>query len=129
MSEEAAAVAKRVVQKRKGPAAKTAGRRTRGTGSAGRRPKAVPMSAPRAAGPAASAPDVWIAQYVYAGPGGETRLAVRRICARGRDNARAVALKAAPGEEFLLTVVPESDDQFLGLVRLRALAARDGRAG
>lgn len=72
-----------------------------------------------------SQPMIWVAQYVYAGPDGGTHLAVKRIRARSRDDARTVAERAAPGEEYLLTLVPESDDQFLGHVRLKAMAAKD----
>lgn len=70
----------------------------------------------------------WVAQYLFPGPDGETRLVVRKIRAKDRESAEAVALKAAPAEEFALTLVPESDDQFLGQVRHRALAAKARRS-
>lgn len=69
----------------------------------------------------------WIAQFLYPGPDGKTRLAVRRIRAIDRDSAEAAALRAAPKDEFVLTLVPESDDQFLGQVRHRVLAAKAKR--
>lgn len=73
-------------------------------------------------------PRVWIAQFLYPGAEGETRLAVRKIKALDRDSAEAVALRAAPKGEFVLTLVPESDDQFLGQVRHRVLAAKAKRS-
>ncbi len=73
-------------------------------------------------------PCFWIAQYLYPGPDGETRLVVRKIRAKDRESAEAVALKGAPAQEFCLTLVPESDDQFLGQVRHRALAAKARRS-
>jgi len=79
-------------------------------------------------GEAPKSPRIWVAQYLYPGPGGEGRLAVRKIRAKDRESAEAVALRAAPWEEFVLTLVPESDDQFLGQVRHRALAAKARRS-
>jgi len=73
-------------------------------------------------------PSFWVAQYLYPGPDGETRLVVRKIRAKDRVSAEAVALKGAPAEEFSLTLVSESDDQFLGQVRHRALPAKARRS-
>ncbi|MDX1482921.1 MAG: hypothetical protein R3229_00450 [Alphaproteobacteria bacterium] len=51
-------------------------------------------------------------------------MVVRQVRALDASRARRIAVNAAPEGEFMLTLVPESDEQFLGQVRLRALAAR-----
>lgn len=65
----------------------------------------------------------WIASFVYANAAGAAAVAIRRIRARDEEQARELALKAPPGEEFMLSIIPESDEQFLGQVRLKAQAA------
>ena len=71
---------------------------------------------------------IWTAYFVYAGTAGTANIAIRRIRARDGEKAREVALKAPPGEEFMLTIMPESDEQFLGQVRLKAISAAENRA-
>lgn len=70
----------------------------------------------------------WTAYFVYAGATGSAKVAILRIRARNGERAREVALKAPPGEEFMLTIMPESDEQFLGQVRLKAISAAENRA-
>ena len=70
----------------------------------------------------------WVAQYLYPRPDGGARLVVRRIRAMDREAAESVALKGAPADEFSLTLVPESEAQFLGQVRHRALVAKTRRS-
>lgn len=91
-------------------------------------PEKTPVSPTSKGKEAPSKSGCWVAQYLYPGPDGETRLVVRKIRAKDRESAEAVALKGAPAEEFALTLVPESDDQFLGQVRHRALAAKARRS-
>lgn len=66
----------------------------------------------------------WTACFVYPSATPETAdIAIRRIRARDEERAREIALKSPPGEEFILTITPESDEQFLGQVRLKARSA------
>ncbi|MGY9005490.1 MAG: hypothetical protein ACKVJQ_05255 [Alphaproteobacteria bacterium] len=47
----------------------------------------------------------------------------KTIRAASMDAARQLALKLAPGEEFMLSMHAESDEQFLGQVRLTAMSS------
>jgi len=71
---------------------------------------------------------IWTACFVYANAARTANIAIRRIRARDDEKAKEIALKAPPGEEFMLTIVPESDEQFLGQVRLKALTTAENRA-
>ncbi len=62
----------------------------------------------------------WIAHYVYPSQDGNAISAERLVEADSEDEARDRAAKMAPADEFLLTLSPVSDDQFLGTVRQRA---------
>ena len=70
----------------------------------------------------------WTACFVYAAASGTAKIAIRRIRASDEEKAREVALKFPPGEEFMLTIAPESDEQFLGQVRLKAISAAQNRS-
>lgn len=62
----------------------------------------------------------WLAYYVYPTPSGGAATAERTVRANDEAEARDRAAKMAPAEEFVLTLSPISDDQFLGTVRQRA---------
>lgn len=70
---------------------------------------------------------IWTACFVYANAAGTANIAIRRIRANDEEKAREIALKTPPGEEFMLTIVPESDEQFLGQVRLKAISSAENR--
>ena len=70
-----------------------------------------------------SLPDTWIAQFIYAAPDGGARLSLMTIKAATANEARAIAAAHPPAEEFMVTVYPRSDEQFLDQVRLKALIA------
>jgi hypothetical protein len=89
-----------------------------------RRPAAAVKSKPLSK----QAPRNWTAYFVYADATGNAKVAILRIRARNGEKAREIALKAPPGEEFMLTIMPESDEQFLGQVRLKAISAAENRA-
>ncbi len=103
------------------------------------RPKATRKTAPKAKAARRSAAvkpkvepgrdgRIWTACYVYAGVGGIVTMAIRKIRAGDGEKAREIALKTPPGEEFMLTMVPQSDEQFLGQVRLKAKASAENAA-
>ena len=71
---------------------------------------------------------IWTACYVYAGVDGTASMTIRKVRACDGEKAREFALKTPPGEEFVLTMVPESDEQFLGQVRLKAISAAENMA-
>jgi hypothetical protein len=63
----------------------------------------------------------WIAHYIYAAEDGSARSRIRKIQATDYDAAVQFAANDSPAEEFVVSVYPESDDQYLGLVRGAAL--------
>lgn len=63
----------------------------------------------------------WIAHYIYAADDGSARTRIRKIAATDYDTAVQLAANDSPGEEFVVSVYPESDEQFLGLVRGAAM--------
>ncbi|MDH5557803.1 MAG: hypothetical protein OEZ03_10650 [Alphaproteobacteria bacterium] len=63
----------------------------------------------------------WIAHYIYAADDGSARTRIRKILAADYDAAVQLAANDSPGEEFVVSVYPESDDQYLGLVRGAAM--------
>ncbi len=64
---------------------------------------------------------IWIAHYIYACEDGGARTCTRKIKAVDYDTALEFAAGDSPAEEFVVSVYPESEDQFLGLVRGSAL--------
>ena len=71
----------------------------------------------------------WIIQYVYMDADGKTRVSLDTLAAPTRDEARDRAARGAPADEFLVTVQAESDEQYLGTVRHRAMTLAAGRPG
>jgi hypothetical protein len=65
----------------------------------------------------------WTAQFIYADAAGDTQISLMTIEAKSADSARRFAAAHAPAEEFMVSVYPCSDEQFLGQVRLKALDA------
>ena len=64
----------------------------------------------------------WIVQFVFEGPEGETEVSLTRIDAPTKEKAAELAAGMAPGENFVIaSVMPESEDQFLGTVKHQAL--------
>lgn len=64
----------------------------------------------------------WIVQYVFQDDRGKTKLSIITVTAPSHEAAKAYAVKHAPGKEFILSLHPESGEQFLGQVRHKALA-------
>lgn len=77
-----------------------------------------------AAAPRTRAPDRrnWIVQYVFQDDSGKTKLTIVTVTAPGYEAAKAYAVEHAPGKEFILSLHPESGEQFLGQVRHKAWA-------
>lgn len=63
----------------------------------------------------------WIAHYIYASDDGSARTRIRKIKAADYDAAVQYAANDSPAEEFVVSVYPESEDQYLGLVRGAAI--------
>ncbi len=63
----------------------------------------------------------WIAHYIYAHPDGSARTRTRKISANDYDTAVRYAAGNSPAEEFVVSVYPETDEQFLGMVRGAAM--------
>jgi hypothetical protein len=63
----------------------------------------------------------WIAHYIYASADGSARTRTQKIQAVDYDAAVQFAANDSPAEEFVVSVYPESDDQYLGLVRGAAM--------
>lgn len=82
--------------------------------------QAVTATAPKAASRRTS---TWIAEYIYAGADGSALIAHLTIAAASAAEARAVAAASPPAPEFMVSIHPCSDEQILGQVRHRALAA------
>lgn len=62
----------------------------------------------------------WIIEYVYQGEGGKTAVSFSKISAPNEEIARNMAVKRAPFEEFMVTIHPQSDEQYLGSVERQA---------
>lgn len=86
-------------------------------------PANQPAKRPPASQPVKAKRRKWVANYVYADGDGKAGIAVKVITAASKDDARAIAEANAPGDEFVLTLHPQSDEQMLGQVRHQALAA------
>ncbi len=63
----------------------------------------------------------WIAHYIYAHADGSARTRTRKISASDYDTAVQFAAGNSPAEEFVVSVYPESDEQYLGMVRGAAM--------
>ncbi len=63
----------------------------------------------------------WIAHYIFASEDGGARTRTRKIRAVDYDAAVQFAASDSPAEEFVVSVYPESEDQYLGLVRGAAM--------
>ena len=64
----------------------------------------------------------WIVEFVFEGAEGGTEVSLTRVEAETREEATQLAAAKAPAEEFVIaSVVPESDDQFLGAVKHQAI--------
>ncbi len=64
----------------------------------------------------------WNVQYVFQDDAGKTKLSIITVTASSYEAAKAYAVSHAPGKEFILSLHPESGEQFLGQVRHKALA-------
>ena len=67
----------------------------------------------------------WIAHYIYASDDGSARTRTQKIQAVDYDTALQFAANDSPAEEFVVSVYPESEEQYLGLVRGAAMRMRD----
>ena len=63
----------------------------------------------------------WIAHYIFATEDGSARTRTSKIQAVDYDTALQYAANDSPAEEFVVSVYPESDEQYLGLIRGAAL--------
>ncbi len=70
----------------------------------------------------------WIIEYVYEGADGKTRISIDRLNAPTKEEAIKKAAEIAPADEFLVSAYSESDEQFLGAVRGKAMAM-SGKTG
>lgn len=102
------------------PAARCKAPRPRRGKAKARRDKPAPATAPKAASRRTA---TWIAEYIYAGADGSALIAHLTIAAASAAEARAVAAANPPASEFMVSIHPCSDEQILGQVRHRALAA------
>ncbi|TDI60045.1 MAG: hypothetical protein E2O94_02295 [Alphaproteobacteria bacterium] len=77
-----------------------------------------------AAAPRRALPDRrnWMVQYVFQDDAGKTMLSIITVTAPSYEAAKAYAVEHAPGKEFILSLHPDSGEQFLGQVRHKALA-------
>lgn len=66
----------------------------------------------------------WIAHYIYAADDGSARTRTRKIRAADYEAAVQFAAGESPAREFVVSVYPESDDQYLDLVRGAAMRIR-----
>lgn len=73
--------------------------------------------------PAVHGSKIWTAQFIYADAAGETQVSLMTIEAQSAEDARNFAAAHAPADEFMVSIHPCSDEQFLGQVRLKALEA------
>lgn len=63
----------------------------------------------------------WIAHYIYAANDGNARTRTRKIKAVDYDAAVQFAAGNSPAKDFVVSVYPESEDQYLDLVRGAAM--------
>ncbi|MFH1803558.1 MAG: hypothetical protein ABID63_01560 [Pseudomonadota bacterium] len=62
---------------------------------------------------------VWIVEFIY-DDAGVTRIRTAKVNAPDYDTARGFALGDAPAGDFVMSLYPQSDDQFLEQVTVRA---------
>jgi hypothetical protein len=62
----------------------------------------------------------WIAHFIYEDPEGRAKTYILTIEATDMESARATALPQAPSENFILDILPQSEEQFLSQVRQQA---------
>lgn len=63
----------------------------------------------------------WIAHYIYAAGDGAARTRTSKIRAVDYDTALRYAASDSPADEFVVSVYPETDEQYLGLIRGAAM--------
>lgn len=63
----------------------------------------------------------WIVQFVYDGGEGKTQISHPKITVADKEEARELAAKVAPSGEYVFSIHSESDEQFLGAVRHKAM--------
>lgn len=64
----------------------------------------------------------WVVQYIFADDAGKAKLSIITVTAPSYEAAKAYAVRHAPGKEFILSLHPESGEQYLGQVRHKARA-------
>ncbi|MDV7340307.1 hypothetical protein RYZ26_11930 [Terasakiella sp. A23] len=62
----------------------------------------------------------WVVQYVYATEKGENGVSIVHIAAEDEAAAKEIAQQKAMAEEYIFTIHPQSDEQFLGSVKHQA---------
>lgn len=62
----------------------------------------------------------WVIQYVYATDKTEQGVSISVVEAETYEDARDLAIKKAQAEEFIFTIHPQSEDQYLGAVKHKA---------
>jgi len=69
----------------------------------------------------------WIANYIYEDADGATRTDMRLVTAYTEEEAHAFAAQYPPAEEFVVSLHPQTEDQFLGAVRQNAARLKELR--
>ncbi len=69
----------------------------------------------------------WIANYIYKDADGATRTDMRLVTAFTEDEAQEFAAQYPPAEEFVVSLHPQTEDQFLGSVRQNAAKLKELR--
>lgn len=62
----------------------------------------------------------WVVQYVYASERQGQGVSILHIQAETLEEAKKIAAEKAAAEEFVFTITPQSDDQYLGSVKHEA---------
>ncbi len=62
----------------------------------------------------------WVVQYVYQTDKDENGISILHVQAETLEEAKEIAVQKAAAEEYIFTVHPQSDEQFLGNVRHQA---------
>lgn len=69
----------------------------------------------------------WIANYIYEDADGAARTDMRLVTAYTEEEAHAFAAQYPPAEEFVVSLHPQTEDQFLGAVRQNAALMKELR--
>ncbi len=69
----------------------------------------------------------WVANYIYEGPDGQARTDMRLVTAYTEEEAHEFAVQYPPAAEFVVSLHPQTDDQFLGSVRQNAARIKELR--